>query len=129
MLWHLSAHILKRRYNFGVVEHPSVFGDISGVLEHRWVVAGSEWLLSKRCSGSGASTGGFNDRAIAEAIPDEWDGSAWPGFDVRGLVVDGGPLVGGAIGELVWVIAAVPFGVVKGDFVDTGELRPCEFFE
>ena len=98
-------------------------------MEHRWVITCSKRLLSEGCSNSWASFSGLNDRAISEAIPYEWDGCARPGFNVWRLAIDGGPLVGCAIGELVRVVTAVPFGVVEGDFVDTGELFSVKFFE
>ena len=123
------AHILEGRYNFGVVEHPCIFCDIARILEHRWVITCSKRLLSEGCSNSWASFSGLNNWAVTEAIPDEWDWSARPSFNVWRLAIDGRPLVGCAIWELVWVITAVPFGVVEGDFVDTGELFSVKFFE
>jgi len=98
-------------------------------LEHRWVIACGKRLLSEGSSNSWAFFGGLNDGAVTEAIPDEWDGCARPSFNVWRLAIDGRPLVGCAIGELVRVVTAVPFGVVEGDFVDTGELFSVKFFK
>jgi hypothetical protein len=56
----LSTNVLQCRNNLRIVEHPGVFRNIPGVLEHRGVQAGSKWLLSCRSADTRAAPSGVN---------------------------------------------------------------------
>ena len=115
----LSTNVLQRRNNLRIVEHPGVFRNIPGVLEHRGVQAGSKRLLSCSRSDTGAAPRGVNLGAKTQTVPNEGDRCAWICTNIFGLSVQCNPLVINAIGELNRVIIPRVFRIIEGNAIDT----------
>ena len=109
----LSTNVLQRRNNLRIVEHPGVFRNIPGVLEHRGVQTGSKRLLSCSRANTGAAPRGVNLRAKTQAVPNEGYRRAWISVDIFGLSVQCNPLVIDAIRELNRVIIPRIFRVIE----------------
>ena len=109
----LGSNILQCWNNLRIVEHPGVFRNIPGILEHRWVQAGCKWLLSYSRANTRASPGGVNLRAKPQTVPNEGDRCAGISADIFGLSIQCNPLVIDAIGELNWVIIPGVFRVIE----------------